>query len=73
MNHLLNKKILFKIGSDNLLPSVQRCLTEGVVEEVNGNVVKIGGNWYESKDVSVVKVLGSINESGNGGKTLING
>lgn len=71
IRNLLNKKIVYQSTISGLGTS---CLSEGLVTDIRGDIVKIGNDWYEIKDVIVREVISNnINESGNGGETLING
>lgn len=71
IRNCLNKKIVYQTSLNGIKKS---SLSEGVVTDIRGNIVKIENDWYETVDIIVREVISNnINESGNGGETLING
>lgn len=71
IKNCLHKKIVYNNVNSGFGSSY---LYEGLVNDIRGDIVKIGNDWYEINNIVVREVLGNnINESGNGGETLING
>lgn len=68
IRNCVGKRIVFSSAK------AEPTLSEGTVSSVVGETVLIEGVWYKRDSITVMHVLSNgINESNNGGESLING